>query len=198
MAKRTGGSLRPGQDQLFINPAQLSYREDTRVALVRVQRVHQRRSFQHQPNPRVAMAVDPPLVTLRQPEPALQIEVVHDLFEPPLAHEEPVKKAEHHRRHVVTDRIFGRLEAVDQLFEPLLASRAILRPGFERRGHRLDDRDILPDDLLLLLDFVQSAPDASGQAAELLLGEPPFFSSKFRWSDAWTSFKASAILRPVG
>jgi hypothetical protein len=168
------------------------------VALVRVQRVHQRRSFQDQPDPRVAMAVDPPFVTLRQPEPSLQIEVIHDLFEPLLAHEEPVKKAEHHRGHVVTDRIFGLLESVDQLFEPLLAFRAILGPGFERRGHRLDDPDILPDYLLLLLDFVQSAPDASGQAAELLFSDPPLFSSKFRWSDAWTSFKASAIRRPGG
>jgi hypothetical protein len=51
---------------------------------------------------------------------------------------------------------------------------------------------------LLLLDFVQTALDASGQAAELLVGEPPFFSSKFRWIDARTSFKASAIRKPGG
>ena len=144
------------------------------------------------------MAVDPPFVTLRQPEPALQIEIIHHLFEPPLAHEKPVKKADHHPSHMVTDRVFGPLESLDQLFEPLLAFRAILGPGFEGRGHRLDQPDILADDLLLLLDFVQSAPDASGQAAELLLGEPPFFSSRFRWSDASTSFKASAICKPQG
>src|SRR4051812_22638710 len=144
------------------------------------------------------MAVDPPLVTLRQPEPSLQVEVVHDPFVPLLAHEEPVEEADHHPGHVVKDRIFGPLESVDQPFEPLLAFGAILGPGFERRGHPLDHPDILPDDLLLLLDFVQPAPNASGQAAELLLGEPPFFSSKFRRSDPWTSFKASAIRRPGG
>ena len=58
--------------------------------------------------------------------------------------------------------------------------------------------DVLSDHLLLLLDFVQAALDASGQPAELLLREPPFFSSKFRWIDSWTSFNASAIRNPGG
>ena len=53
-------------------------------------------------------------------------------------------------------------------------------------------------DLLLLLDFVQARLDASGQAAELLLREPPFFASKFRWIDSRTSFNASAIRKPGG
>ena len=34
--------------------------------------------------------------------------------------------------------------------------------------------------------------------AELLLREPPFFASKFRWSDSWTSSSASAIRKPGG
>ena len=36
------------------------------------------------------------------------------------------------------------------------------------------------------------------QPAELLLREPPFFASKFRWIDSWTSFSASAIRKPGG
>jgi hypothetical protein len=51
---------------------------------------------------------------------------------------------------------------------------------------------------LLLLDLVQAALDAAGQAAELLLGEPPFCSSRFRWIDARTSANASAIRTPGG
>ena len=165
---------------------------------MRIQSMHQRGSFQHHPNPHVAMAVDPPLVTLRQSKPTLQIEIILDRFKRLLAHEEALKETEHHRGHVVTDRIFGLLELVDQPLELFLAFCAILGPGFEGRRHRLDDLDIVSDYLLLLLDFVQASPDASGQAAELLLREPPFSASKFRRSDAWTSFRASAIRNPGG
>ena len=39
------------------------------------------------PNPRVAMAVDPPLVALRQAKPTLQIEIVLDLLKLAVADE---------------------------------------------------------------------------------------------------------------
>ena len=54
-----------------------------------VQGRHQRRSVQDQPNPRVAMTVDPPLVTLGQAEPPLQVQVVPDRLVLPLADEQP-------------------------------------------------------------------------------------------------------------
>jgi hypothetical protein len=57
---------------------------------------------------------------------------------------------------------------------------------------------VFPDRLLLGSDFVQASVDAAGQTAELLLCEPPFFSSKFRWIDAPTSCNASAIRKPGG
>src|SRR3982751_2532965 len=160
--------------------------------------MHQRRSVQDQPNPRVAMTVDPPLVTLRQAEPPLQIEIVPDRFILLLADEEAGQEAEHHRRHAVADRILGRLEAIDQRLELLLALGDVLRPGLQRRGHLRDHAHVLSDHLLLLLDLVQAALDASGQAAELLLRESPFCASRSRWSDAWTSFNASAIRNPGG
>ena len=43
--------------------------------------MHQRRPFLNDPNPRVAVTVNPPLVTLGQAEPPLQIEIVLDLLE---------------------------------------------------------------------------------------------------------------------
>jgi hypothetical protein len=49
-----------------------------------------------------------------------------------------------------------------------------------------------------LFDFVETRLDASREPAELLLREPPFFASKFRWIDSWTSPKASAIRNPGG
>jgi hypothetical protein len=51
---------------------------------------------------------------------------------------------------------------------------------------------------VLATDGGQSAVDAVGQAAEVLLGEPPFCASKLRRSESRTSFKASAIRRPGG
>src|SRR5947209_17695529 len=160
--------------------------------------MHQRGSFQDQPNPRVAMSEDPPPVTLRQAKPPLQIEIIPDRFILLLADEQAGEEAEHHRRHAVTDRILGRLEAIDQRLELLLPLRDVLGPGLQRRGYLGDHLDVSSDDLLLLFDFVETSLDASGQAAELLLGVPPFFAFRFRRSDSWTSLRASAIFKPGG
>ena len=165
---------------------------------VGIQRMHQRRPFLNDPDPRVAVTVDPPLVALGQAKPTLQIEIILDLFIHAVADEKAGEKAEHHRRHVVPNRILGLLELIDQLLELLLSLRAIRGPRFEGRRQLRDDRDVVSDDLLLLRDCVQTAFDASEQAAELRFREPPFFSSKFRWIDAPTSCNASAIRKPGG
>ena len=47
----------------------------------------------------------------------------------------------------------------------------------------LDFLDLFSEHLLLRFDRVQAPVDAAGQAVELLLWEPPFFSSKFDVSD---------------
>ena len=62
----------------------------------------------------------------------------------------------------------------------------------------LDFLDLFSEHLLLRFDRVQAPVDAAGQAVELLLWEPPFFSSKFRWIESRTSPKASAIRKPGG
>src|SRR3954469_15572705 len=165
---------------------------------MRVQRGHQRRPRLNQTDPRVATAVDPTLMALRQAEPALQVEVILDPFVVLLADEQAGEEAEHHRRHAVADRPLGCLEAIDQRLEPLLPLGDIRRPGLERRGHLRDHLDVSSDDLLLIFDLVEAPLDASGQAAELLRRESPFFSSKSRWSDAWTSVSASATRPPGG
>ena len=98
----------------------------------------------------------------------------------------------------MTDRILGRLEAIDQRLELLLPLRDVLAPGLERRGHLRDHLDVFSDHRSLFFDFVQAPRDAIGEAAELLLGEPPFFASRFRWTDCRTSPNASAIRNPGG
>ena len=149
---------------------------------VRVQGMYQRWPLDQDPDPRVAMAMamDPPLVALGQPKPTLQIEVVLDLLELVLADEQAGEEAEHHRGHVVANRIVSLLEFLDQLLEPFLTVHAVSALGVEGRGHRRDDLDVLSNHLLLLLDFVEAALDASGQALELRFREPPFFETPRR------------------
>jgi hypothetical protein len=55
-----------------------------------------------------------------------------------------------------------------------------LLPDFEGRGDFLDVRDVAPDRLLFGPDGVETTIDATGQPAELLLGESPFCMSTFR------------------
>ena len=112
---------------------------------VGVQSMHQRRARQNQADPRVATTVDPPLVALRQAKPTLQIEIILDLFILVLADEKAGKEADHHRGHVVANRILGLLELIDQLLELLLTLRAIFGPGFEGRSHLRDDLDVVSD-----------------------------------------------------
>jgi len=164
---------------------------------VRIQRVDHRCPFLNDSDSRVTMAMDPPLMTLGQPKPSFKIEIVLDLFKLARADEKAGEKAHHHLDHVLVNRILSRLEFINQLFELLLAIRTILS-RFQGRSYLLDVLDVFSDFLLLGLDCVQTSVDAAGQAAELLLFEAPFFSSKFRWIDSRTSFKASAICRPGG
>src|SRR5580658_5679178 len=139
------------------------------------------------------MAVDSSLVTLGQTKPTLQIEVVLDFFELAGGDEKAREEAEHDFRHVLVNRIFRALETLGQFLELLLAFRTFHRARFEGRGYFRDVLDVFADRLLLGPDFVQSSVDAAGQTAELLFCGPPFFSSKFRWSESRTSTKASAI-----
>jgi hypothetical protein len=153
---------------------------------VRIQSGDHRRPFLNDPNSRVAMTVDPPLVTLGQPKPSFQIEIVRDLFKLTRADEKAGEEADHHLDHVLANRILSRLQFLNQLLELLFAIRAIPLSRFEGCGDLLDVLDVFSDFLLLGLDGVQTAVDAASQAVELLLFEAPFFSSKFRWIDSRT------------
>jgi len=165
---------------------------------VRVQCEDQGRPVLDDSNPRVAVTVNSPLVALGQAEPPLKIEIVLDLLELSLADEKAAQEADHQQDHVLVNRIVIPLESIDQLLELLLAILATPPSGFEGRGHLIDVLDVLSDWLLLGLDVLQSPVNTPGQTAELLLCEPPFFASKFRWIDSRTSSKASAMRRPGG
>ena len=62
-------------------------------AVLRIQCVDHRRPFLNDANSRVAMAVDPPLMTLRQPKPSFQIQIVLDLLKLAVADEKAGEEA---------------------------------------------------------------------------------------------------------
>ena len=143
------------------------------------------------------MTVDPPLVALGQAEPTLQVQIVPDLLERALADEEARQEADHHHGHVAANRVLGPLEAIDQRLERLLPRRDGVPSGFEGRGDFLDVLDVVADRLLLGPDCVEAPVDAAGQPAELLLGEPPFCSSRLRWIDSRTSSRRRPSASPA-
>src|SRR4051794_25202261 len=165
---------------------------------VRAQHQHQRRPFLHDPPPRVAMAVDPTLMALRQPKPALEIEIVQDLGDVVSTGEQAATKCDHQPYHMAVDRIGSLLESASQLLKPLLTLLADPRPRIQRRGHLHDLLHIPANRLLLASHQGQSTVDTTGQAAQLLLCEPPFFASKLRWIDSRTCPNPSAIRIPGG
>jgi hypothetical protein len=163
-----------------------------------VEGMHQRGSFQDNPNPGVAMAVDPSFVTLGQAKPTLQIEIVSDLLKLALAHEKAGEKARHHLDHLPVNRVLLMGESIDQFFKRLLPLGPGPLSGLESRGDFLNLLDVFSDGFMLVSNFFESTVDAAGQSAELLFREPPFCAATFRWIDSRTSFNASAICKPGG
>ena len=80
---------------------------------VRVQRMYQRRSFENDSNPRMAMTMDSPLVALGQAKPSLQIEIVSNLLRLALDHEKAGEKAHHHLDNLLVSRVLLTLESID-------------------------------------------------------------------------------------
>jgi len=163
-----------------------------------VQSMHQRRAFQDDANPRVTMAVDAALVTLRNAKPTLQIQIVVDRRQCVFAHKQARREAQHHLGHLLVDRRLPVREAILQRLELLLPLGATVRGRFERRGDFGNVLHVATQFLLFGADGVEAAIDAVAQATELRLGEAPFFSAKLRSSESRTSLNASAIRKPGG
>ncbi len=129
-------------------------------------------------------------------EPPPQIQIVFVPVHRSSTYEQPGKETNHHFGHVLTNRALGALEAIPQLPKLPLASRGIRRFGIHGRGDLRDLLDMLSDRLLLGSVPLQAAADAVGQAAQLLLGKPPFFSSNLRWIESRTSSEPAAVPKP--
>src|SRR3954467_8106378 len=97
--------------------------------------MHHRRPFLNDPNSRMATTVEPPLVTLGQAEPPLQIEIVADPLERGLADKQARDETDHDPGHLAVNRIAGTLETRRQRLELILAPRALPLLGIEGRGN---------------------------------------------------------------
>lgn len=163
-----------------------------------VQSVYQRWSFHDETHSCVAMTVNATLMTLGQAKPALQLEVVLELLQRGRADKQAGGKACHDLSHLEVNRVLRGGETLLQVHERTLPLGAGLRLRVEGHRYRRDVFDVATQGLLLVVDSVEAAVDAVREAAQLLLCEPPFFSSKLRCSDSRTSTKAAAMRRPGG
>ena len=163
-----------------------------------IQRQQQRRSFLHDPDARVPMAVDAAFVALGLAEPTLQLEIVPGEIRVVIADEEAIPEARHHGGEVLPNRVAVGLEAIPKRLE-LGAARGATSVGrVECRIDRGNVRHLLPDGLLPLRHQIEAATDAAGQPTQQRLGPPPLRASRFRRSDCPTSPSASAIRSPGG
>ena len=124
--------------------------------------------------------MDATLVTLGQPEPALQIEVVLYLIHRVPAGEKADPEAGHQLHHVLVDCSAVALNAGKDRLIRGLTRGACACAGVQRRGDRLDFLDVVPDRFLNGLDRLQTLVDARGQPAQLRLREAPLFASRVR------------------
>ena len=113
---------------------QILHSEPSRVRDVCVQRMHHRRPFLNDPNPRMAVTVESPLVALGQAEPPLQIEIVADLLERGLADKKTRDETDHDPGHLVVNRITG--AAGSARSTPRTSPCAAHHPPVRDRGSR--------------------------------------------------------------
>ena len=104
----------------------------------------------------------------------------------------------HHLPHVVLDRVGTALELRLQHLKLCLSlrARAAVRVEGGLDGPHL--RHLVAHIFLGGLHTAQPPVDVAGQTCESVMSSPPFWASRFRWSDARTSPRASAMRMPGG
>ena len=143
-------------------------------------------------------AVHAALVPFGLLQPALESEIVprdDGLFP---SSQQPRGTAGHDAAHVVPNRLIARLALPlqDLTLRQTLGTRP--RVWFERRLNRLDSRHIGPNGCLGVVDRCQPPVNVPRSTRESRVRRPPCFASRFRWSAACTSSKASAMRSPGG
>ena len=104
----------------------------------------------------------------------------------------------HHVAHMVLDRVGTALELRLQRLKLCLSlrARAAVRVEGGLDGPHL--RHLVAHIFLGGLHTAQPPVDVAGQTCESRMRRPPFWASRFRWRDARTSPRASAMRMPGG
>src|SRR5580700_6304195 len=146
----------------------------------------------------MGMAVDAALVSLGEPEPSLEVQVVAGEVAATAVHEQPGSEALHHAGHMVVEGR-GRCPIPEgDLVEvgPAAAGRAEV--GVEGAVDQAELDNVACHLLAGRLRVGEPLVDARHELHQLAIAGPPFFDSTQRWSEARTSPSASAIRRPGG
>jgi hypothetical protein len=168
------------------------------VYQMRIEGQEQRGAFLDNADPGVSVAVNATLVPFGLSKPALQLEVVLWHVHVLTPNKQPRGKAGHDVAHMLPDRIVTLLELLlqDLKLHLTLGTGPALR--LECRLHRPDVLYLGTNDLLCVVHCRQAPIDTARYTREALVRRPPFFTSRFRCSEAWTSSKASAMRSPGG
>jgi hypothetical protein len=169
------------------------------VCQVRVQGQGKGWAFLYDPHAGVPTAMDAAFVSLWLSEPAFEIEIVLRPSGLACADKQTRLETGHHLAHVTRNLVVSvALKLPPQLGEPCLPFANRAAAGIKRGGHLLHRLYLAADRRLVCLYGGRAAVDAVGQTPQLVVSAPPFFAARFRWSEARTSPRASAMRRPAG
>jgi len=168
------------------------------VRYVRVESHQQRGACLDEPYPGVPVAVYAAFVPFGLAKPAFQVEVVRGHVCLLTPNKQPGCEACHHLAHVVPDRIVARVELRLQDLQLRLTLGTCATVGFERRLHRPHIVHVSSHGLLDVVYCRQPPCDVACSTGTVLVRRPPFWAAPFRWSEACTSAKASAMRKPGG
>src|SRR5580704_6150494 len=168
------------------------------MATVRVEGDEERRALVDKAYACIGMAVDAALVSLGEPEPSLEVQVVAGEFAATAVHEQPGSEALHHAGHVVMEGRWRCPIPEGDLVEvgPAAAGRAEV--GVEGAVDEAELDNVACHLLEGRLRVGEPLVDARHELHQLAIAGPPFFGSTQRWSEPRTSPSASAIRRPGG
>jgi len=166
---------------------------------MRVKRQHQRRTLLHDPNARVATAMDPTLVAFGTFEPTFQIHIVYREIGRLAPHKQPWLKAAQQLGKMLVNGVGAGLPRLLQQAKPSLPLSPCDRVARSQGAvHGLQLSDISPHLRQRLTCNIEAAINATGQTRQQRLSTPPFFACRLRSSESRTSCNASLIRTPGG
>ena len=144
------------------------------------------------------VAVKATFVPFGLPKPACQIEVILWHVRVVTPDKQARLKTGHDTAHVLPGRISALFALLLQDLKLGLTLGTRTAVGLECRLDRSHLLHVTTQVLLRGVHSRQPPVDRAGQTREALVRRSPFFASRFRWSDARTAPKASAMRKPGG